>query len=170
MNIAACQAYFKKVNGELFGNKIDFQHLIFELSKDDGIFLTLKGGKYSIGVGRLVTKDHANRVLTVLYMDHTFQVKEENDRLQHGYSEFSTSVARQKYKFFKPEYVWINKDGHLVKDQIVEELKTNCLLKKNGKIDKREIYGLYPKEYKFSEKATKTDEKEESSSEEEREE
>jgi hypothetical protein len=119
-----------------------------------------------LGIGRAVTKDHANRVLTVLYMDASFNVKEEDSRLQHGYSEFSTAVSRQKYKFFKPEYIWIDKDGQLVRDQIVEELKTNCLLKKNGKVDKRLIYGFCPKEYKFSEKATKPDEKEESSSEE----
>ena len=164
MNIATCQAYFQKINKELFNNKLDFQNIVFELSKDDGIFLTLKNGKYILGIGKAVTREHANRVLTVLHMDITLGVKTEEERLQHGYSEFSTSVAKQKYKFFKPEYIWFEKDGQLIRDQIVEELKTNCVLKKNGKVDKRSIYGLFPKEYKFSQKSTATEDTKSSSS------
>lgn len=152
MNIATCQAYFQKCNKELLNNKIDFQNVIFELSKDDGIFLQLEHGKYTLGIGKAVTKDQANRVLAVMYMDLTLGIKEEDDRMLNGYSEFSTAVAKQKYKFFKPEYVWFDKDGQLIKDQLVEELKTNCILKKHGKIDKKLIYGLSPHEYRFKEK------------------
>lgn len=154
MNIAICQQYFKQVNGEKFSNILDFQNLSFILSKDDGIFLNLKNGKYAIAIGKAVTKDQCNRVLTVLHMDSTLNIKNEDDRMINGYSEFATSVAKRKYKFFKPEFVWIEKDGKLVRDELVEELKTNCILKSNGRTEKSKIYGLYPKEYRFVEKGT----------------
>lgn len=149
MNIAVLQTYFKAQNSEYLNNAIDFQLISFEHSKDDGIFLDLKNGKYTCSVGKLVSKDQANRVLAVIYMDITLGVKNEADRIEKGYSEFATSVAKQKYKFFKPEYVWIDMDGKLVKDQIVEEFKTNCLTKKCGKVEKTKIYGMYPKEIRF---------------------
>ena len=152
MNIATCQAYFKKVNSEKFGNIIDFNNVSFELSKDEGICMNMKNGKYTIGIGRTVTQDKANRVLTVIYMDLTLKVLNENERLEKGYTEFATAVAKQKYKFFKPEFVWYEKDGKLIKDVLMEEYKTNCLLKKAGKIDKKYIYGLFPREYRFVKK------------------
>lgn len=161
MNIAACQAYFKKINHEKFNNIIDFTNISFELTKDEGICMNLKGGKYTIGIGRSVTLDKANRVLTVLFMDFTLGVKNEDERLAKGYTEFGIAVAKQKYKFFKPEFVWFEKDGKLVKDILVEEYKTNCLLKKAGKIDKKLIYGLSPKEYRFVKKTNVKKEEEE---------
>jgi len=154
MNIASCQAYFKQVNGEKFDNIIDFANVAFTLSKDDGVFLNLKDGKYSLGIGKLVSKDQCNRALTVMYMDLTLGIKNESDRMANGYSEFATSVAKKKYKFFKPDYVWIEKDGKLIRDQLVEELKTNCVLKNNGRVDRSKIYGIQPKEYRFVEKGT----------------
>jgi hypothetical protein len=154
MNIATCQSYFKQINQEKFNNIIDFSNVVFELSRDDGVFLTLKNGKYTIGIGKAVHKDQCNRALTVMYMDITLGIKNESDRMANGYSEFATSVAKKKYKFFKPEYVWIEKDGKLVRDQIVEELKTNCILKTNGRIEKTKIYGIQPKEYRFVEKGS----------------
>lgn len=154
MNIATCQSYFKQVNQEKFDNIIDFSTVVFELSRDDGVFLTLKNGKYTIGIGKAVNKDQCNRALTTMYMDITLGIKNEADRMTNGYSEFATSVAKKKYKFFKPEYVWIEKDGKLVRDQVVEELKTNCVLKTHGRVEKTKIYGIQPKEYRFVEKGS----------------
>jgi hypothetical protein len=152
MNIAQVQSYFKTQLLEKFKDIINPSLLTFELSKDDGIFLDLKNGKYLISVGRNVNIDQINRVLTVIYMDITFGVKNEPDRITKGYSEFSPAVSRQKYKFFQPTFVWIIVDGKLVKDKIVEEFKTQCQLEKAGKVDKSKIYGLRPHEYRLSEK------------------
>lgn len=152
MNIAQVQAYFKTQLLEKFKDTINPSLLTFELSKDDGIFLDLKNGKYLLSVGRNVNIDQINRVLTVIYMDLTLGVKNEADRIPKGYSEFSPAVSRQKYKFFQPTFVWIIVDDKLVKDKIVEEFKTQCQLEKAGKVDKSKIYGLRPHEYRLSEK------------------
>ena len=152
MNIAQVQSYFKTQLLEKFKDVINPSLLTFELSKDDGVFLDLKNGKYLISVGRNVNVDQINRVLTVIYMDMTLGIKNEADRIPKGYSEFSPAVSRQKYKFFQPTFVWIIVDGKLVKDKIVEEFKTQCQLEKAGKVDKSKIYGLRPHEYRLSEK------------------
>lgn len=152
MNIAQVQSYFKTQILEKFKDVINPSVLTFELSIDDGIFLDLKNGKYLISCGKHVNIDKINRVLTVIYMDMTLGVKNEPDRIAKGYSEFSPAVSRQKYKFFKPTFVWVIVDGKLVKDKIIEEFKTQCQLEKNGKVDNSKIYGLRPHEYRLSEK------------------
>ena len=138
-------------------SSVDLGRLTFEHSKDEGIFLDLKQGKYKLGVGKQVTKDQANRVISVIYMDTTLGVSNEADRLTKGYSEFATSVAKQKYKMFKPEYVWVDVNGKLVKDVVSEESKSWCVLKKLGKTDKKKIYGLRPSEIKLAKKDDRRD-------------
>lgn len=148
MNITTLQTYIKTN----MPKSVDQSLLSFQISKDDGIFLNLKDGKYTLDVGKAVTKDQANRVITVIYMDQTFGIKNEQDRLEKGYSEFSTAVAIQKYKLFKPEFVWVLTDSGLIKDQLIEKANTYCMLKKSGKVIKTSIYGLYPREIRFVEK------------------
>lgn len=152
MNIVEVQSYFKKQILEKFKDTINPALLKFELSKDDGIFLDLKNGQYLISVGKSISYDQANRVLTVIYMDSTLGVKKEDDRLEKGYSEFSTAVAKQKYKFFPPTHGWVEINGKIVKDKIIEEFKTQCQMEKCGKVDKNKIYGLKPKEYRLTER------------------
>jgi hypothetical protein len=153
LTIVDLQTYFKKNFIEKFNNTIDPTILTFEHSKDDGIYLDLKDGKYLLSVGKSVSYDQANRVLTVIYMDTTLGVKNEDERLAKGYSEFSTAVAKQKTKFFPPTHGWVEIDGKLVKDKIIEEFKTQCQMEKAGKIDKTKIYGLKPKEIRLTEKS-----------------
>ena len=138
-------------------SSVDLGRLTFEHSKDEGIFLDLKQGKYKLGVGKQVTKDQANRVIAVIYMDTTLGVSNEADRLTKGYSEFATTVAKQKYKMFKPEYVWVDVNGKLVRDVVSEESKSWCVLKKLGKTDKKKIYGIRPLEIKLAKKDYRRD-------------
>lgn len=152
MNIVDLQTYFKQQIIEKLDNTIDPKLLTFEHSKDDGIFLDLKDGQYLLSVGKQVSKDQANRVLTVIYMDVTLGVKNEDERLQKGYSEFSTAVARQKYKFFPPTHAWVLKDNKLIKDTIVEQFKTHVQMEKLGKVEKNNVYGLKPKEIRLTSK------------------
>lgn len=153
MNIVDLQTYFKEQIVGKFDNTIDPKLLTFEHSKDDGIFLDLKNGQYLVSVGKGVSKDQANRVLTVIYMDTTFGIKNESERLSKGYSEFSTAVASQKYKFFPPTHAWVlNKDGKLEKDKIVEEMKTHVQMEKLGKVEKHKVYGIKPKEIRLTPK------------------
>jgi len=156
MNIVEVQAYFKQEILQKFKEIVRPAQLKFEHSKDDGIFLDLKNGQYLISVGKSVTIDQANRVLTVIYMDQTLDVKKEEDRLEKGYSEFSTAVARQKYKFYPPTHGWVDTGDKIVKDKIVEEFKSHCQMEKCGKIDKKKIYGLKPKEYRLTERTFDT--------------
>jgi hypothetical protein len=153
MNIVDLQTYFKEQIIGKFDNTIDPKSLTFEHSKDDGIFLDLKNGQYLVSVGKSVSKDQANRVLTVIYMDTTFGIKNENERLSKGYSEFSTAVAKQKYKFFPPTHAWyLNDDNKLEKDKIVEEMKTHVQMERLGKVDKDRVYGIKPKEIRLTPK------------------
>jgi len=152
LNVVDLQTYFKQQIIEKLDNAIDPKLLTFEHSKDDGIYLDLKDGQYLLSVGKNVTLDQANRVLTVIYMDITMGVKNEDERMDKGYSEFSTAVAKQKTKFFPPTHVWILKDGVILKDKLIEEFKTQVQTEKFGKIDKDHVYGLRPKEIRLSPK------------------
>ena len=152
MNIVDVQTYFKQQIIEKLDNTIDPRLLTFEHSKDDGIFLDLKDGKYLVSVGKSVSKDQANRVLTVIYMDITLEVKNEEERLIKGYSEFSTAVNRQKTKFFPPAQAWYLNDNKLVKDKVIEDGKTHVQLEKFGKISRDKVYGLKPKEIRLTNK------------------
>lgn len=149
MNISTLQSYIKANSPK----SVKLDTLTFELSKDDGIFLNLKDGKYTLSVGKSVSKDQANRVITVIYMDQMLGVLNEDERLPKGYSEFSTAVAKQKYKLFPPEFVWVEIEDKLIRDQLVEETKTECVLKKSGRVPKKNVYGLFPKEIRFVQKS-----------------
>jgi len=146
MDIVTLQNYILK-NVKIPQDKLTFEH-----SKDDGIFLDLKDGKYKLSVGKSISRDQANRVIAVMFMDTTLGIRNESERLEKGYSEFATSVAKQKYKMFSPEYVWVDINGKLVKDTVQEETKSYCILKKAGKVDKKKIYGLKPHEIKLEKK------------------
>lgn len=152
LNIVDVQTYFKQQLIEKLDNTIDPKLLTFEHSKDDGIFLDLKDGQYLVSVGKSVTKDQANRVLTVIYMDVTLGVKNEQERLVKGYSEFSTAVNRQKTKFFPPTHAWVVINDKIQKDKIVEDGKTHVQLEKNGKVAREKVYGLKPKEIRLTNK------------------
>jgi len=152
LNIVDLQAYFKHHIVETLNKSIDPKTLKFEHSTDDGVYLDLHDGLYLISVGKNVTHDQANRVLTVIYMDVTLGVRNESERLEKGYSEFSTAVARQKYKFFPVTHAWVLQNGKIVKDKIVEEFKTNIQMEKFGKVDKSKVYGLKPNEIRLQNK------------------
>jgi len=152
MDIVTLQTYFKQQIVEKLNNTIDPKFLTFEHSKDDGIFLDLRNGQYLISVGKSVSKDQANRVLTVIYMDTTLGVKNEDERLYKGYSEFSTAVARQKCKFFPPTHAWVEVNSKLQKDKIVEQFRTHVQMETLGKIEKGKVYGLRPHEIRLTNK------------------
>jgi len=156
MNIGMLQSYIK----QNMPSEVDLTKLSFEHSKDDGIFLDLKNGRYKLAVGKSVSKDQANRVIADIYMDTILGITKEEDRLKNGYSEFATSVNKQKYKLFKPEYVWVDINGVLARDTVIEETKTYCTLKKSGKVEKTSVYGLRPLEIKLEKRDNVNEEEE----------
>lgn len=152
MNIDTVKKYMMDANREKFNDLLNFSKIEFAPSSDNGIILDINEGVHSVRVGRKITEHQMNRALVVMLIDTVMEVTEEHQRGQFGdqsYGEYGGKVSQLQEKFFPNHDVYVEKEGRIVKDSVVDCDAVMCTLRNMGSVKKDDIIGLKYKEVKL---------------------
>lgn len=152
MNITSVQDYMVRMNNEKFDGLLDLSKVEFRPSKDDGILIDLENGRHTLRIGRRVSVHQQNRALVVMLLDRVFELKNESERAQHDYREYGGKVSQVQEHFFPTQEVFVERDGRIIKDNIIDCDAFICNLKESGPVKKEELIGRRYTEVEFKEK------------------
>lgn len=152
MNIDRVKTYMKKMNTERFDNYLNMNKIKFVPSPDDGIIVDIDDGVHSLRVGHKINEHQMNRALIVMLIDSCMGVTEESQRQQFSeksYNEYGGKVSILQEKYFPNNHVFVEKNGKIIEDDVVDCTSNTCTLKKAGRVEKKNIMGLHYSEVKF---------------------
>jgi len=145
MNISEVQDYMVKMNKEKFDGLIQLSKTEFRPSKDDGIIIDLSQGRHTLRIGRKISKHQMNRALILMLIDTVMDIKEESERKSLGdqsYGEYGGKVSQLQEQFFPSTEVFVEREGRIVKDNVIDCDAIMCNLRNAGSVNKDEILGL----------------------------
>jgi len=152
MNIETVRKYMTDVNKDKFNGMLNFQKIKFEPSPDNGIILDVDEGVHHLRIGRKITEHQMNRALIVMLIDTVMNVTEEHQRKNFGdqsYGEYGGKVSQLQERFFPNHDVFVETDGKIVKDSVIDCDAVMCRLKSTGSVEKDRIMGLKVSEVKL---------------------
>lgn len=152
MNIDTVKLYMMKANDEKFDGLLNFSKIEFSPSSDNGVLLDINEGVHNVRVGRKITNNQMNRALIVMLIDTVMEVTEEHQREKFGdqsYGEYGGKISQLQEKFFPNHDVFVEKNGRIVKDSVVDCDAVMCTLKNLGSVKKDDLIGLKYKEVKL---------------------
>lgn len=155
MNVNDVKKYMIDADRKVLGRVLDFGNIIFTGSNDDGIIVDLKDGQHTLNIGNNVNEAQIQRVLVLLTLDTVMNVKNEDDRDnlgEYSYNEYGDRVSLIQSKFFSSKRVFLENQGVIVSDDIIECRENMCKLRKYGNVDRSNLIGLSHNESKISKK------------------
>lgn len=145
MNVEKVKAYMQKANKEKFEDTLNFKNIEFLPSSDDGIIVDLESGKHTLKIGAKVNIHQMNRALILMLIDTVMEVQNEDDREKFGsnsYTEYGGKVSQLQSQYFPSEDVFIEKEGKIVKDSVIDCDRSMCRLRTHGEVNRESILGL----------------------------
>lgn len=152
MNIESVRSYMMKANEDKFSGMLDFSKIKFVPSSDNGIIVDVDEGIHSLRVGRKISDNQMNRALVVMLVDTVMNIQEEHQRKRLGeqsYGEYGGKISQLQAKYFPSETVYVEKQGRIVEDSVIDCDAVMCKLRKTGNVEKSDIIGLKYKEIKL---------------------
>ena len=152
MNVDMVRQYMINANREKFNGIIDFSKVSFLPSSDNGIIVDLNNGHHKLRIGAHLNNHQINRAIILILIDTVMKVKNEEERETLGecsYTEYGGKVSQLQSKYFPHDDVFIETDGKIIRDSILDCDLTLCRLQKSGQVEKDKILGLNYKEVKL---------------------